>query len=77
MAPDPPIAEEIISALIVQMLRLGVIHETDLLTIEGLSEDARHHIEALIVEATAPPASETSRRQLHIVTSDGGKRPRE
>ena len=58
MPLDPCLAEELVSALIVALLRSGVISDDDLLAAEGLSEDARALIEALIVEAEAPATAE-------------------
>lgn len=71
------LAEEVVSALIVALIRAGALDPDDMLAIEGLSEDARAHIEALIVEAAAPSQAdwqaEQRRKRLRIVTPDGGK----
>lgn len=64
--PDQPVslAEELVTALVIHLLREGVIAETDLIAInEGLSEDARHLVGAMIVEAAAPGESD-GRAQL-------------
>ena len=53
------IAEELAGALIVRLLRNGVLTNDDVLEMAaGLSEDAQHLANALIVEALAPPTSE-------------------
>lgn len=63
----PCLAEEIVSALIVHLLRTGALEERDLLAFD-LSPDARHHLKALIVEAAAEPPAGPN---LRIVKGEG------
>lgn len=51
---SPSLAEELVSALIVHLLRSGAIEEADLLSAE-MSAEARHLAKALVIEASAPP----------------------
>lgn len=63
---DEPVslAEEIVMALIVQLLRRGLIDETDIeAAAAGLSEEAQHLVNCAIIEAAAPPESEWSAEQ--------------
>lgn len=54
---DP--AEEIVMALIVQLLRRGLIEPSDIEAMgEGLSEEAAHLANCAVVEAAAPSQSE-------------------
>ena len=74
--PDQPvtIAEELAAALIVRLLRRGVIDADDIEEME-MSQEARDVAMSLIVEAAAPTASEwraeKARERFRVV--DGGE----
>lgn len=63
---DPCLAEHILSALIIHLIRTGAVEPQALLGLD-MSAEARHHLKALIVEASAPPEP-----RLRVVP-DGGK----
>ncbi len=58
------IAEELVMALLVQLLRKGAIDEADIEAMtEGLSDGAGHLANCAIVEAAAPSTSEWKAEQ--------------
>lgn len=73
MADQPPcLAEELVTGLIIQLLRNGTLSAEDVTAAAaGLSEDARHVAHSLIVEAEAPSVAEWQagqrRARIHIV----------
>jgi hypothetical protein len=75
---DPCLAEQLASALIVLMLRSGVLTEADLLAVEGLSDEGRRHVKALIEEAAA--STEADRRvkiprdRLRVISASDDER---
>lgn len=79
MADQPvTIAEELAAALIVQMLRLEMIDAADVKAMgEGLSEEARHLLNTLIVEAEAPSDSDwragERRKRFRVVEDREGE----
>lgn len=75
---DQPItiAEEVTAALVVGLLRKGVIDEADIAEIGGgLSDEAAHLLNSLVVEAVAPPESdwraEMARKRFVVVKNAG------
>lgn len=60
MEDAPPcLAEEVVVALLTQLLRKGLIDEDDLEAMcAGLGEDAAHQIRCCFLEAAAPSQSE-------------------
>lgn len=58
------IAEEVVAALVIGLLRRGVIDESDIREMaQGLSDEAGHLLNALVVEAAAPTQSDWSAEQ--------------
>lgn len=70
------IAEELATALIVRLMRLGVITDKDVLEMTaGLSEEAQHMANALIIEAMAPQDSDwkADRARARFRVIEGGE----
>lgn len=79
---DQPLAERMLRAFLVQMLKTEAVHEDDMIeVVEALQkagdEEAAHAMAALIVEANAPDQSdweaERRRNRFHVIQSDDGK----
>jgi len=71
----PCLAEELVMALLVQMIRKGLVDEDDIeAMVQGLSDEAGHMASCAIVEAAAPQASEwkadQARARFHVVKGD-------
>lgn len=65
----PCLAEELVMALLVRLLRTGAITEADIAAMTtGTSEEVRHLLNCAVIEAaTEPPAGPN----LRIVKSEG------
>lgn len=79
---DQPLAERMLRALLIQMLRTDAIDPDDLsaaadeLTAQG-DDEAAHAIKCLIVESMSPSQTDWQadqrRSRLHLVAPDDGK----
>lgn len=70
----PPVAEEIVMALLVRLLRRGVIDQDDIQAMAAeVGDDAGHLFNCAIVEASAPKESDwrakRARAQFRVVES--------
>lgn len=72
----PCFAENVLAALIIQMIRSGALAEDDLLAAaDTLDDDESAFLQALIVEAAAPPLSEwkADRARSRFRVIEGGE----
>lgn len=72
---DPPIAEDLVLALVTRLLRKGLIDAGDIEAMcASLSEGAAHQLRCCILEAEAPTTSERqaaqARLRLHVVKGE-------